>query len=71
MNAYAAKRNKTWEIVDLPKDKKTGGCKWVFTIKGKADGGKERNKAGLAAKRFTQTYEIDYQETFSLVAKIN
>ena len=23
----------TWEVVDLPIDKKTVGCKWVFTVK--------------------------------------
>lgn len=30
-------RNKTWKIVNLPKGKKTVGCKWVFTLKCKAD----------------------------------
>ena len=26
-------KNETWDIVDLPKEKKPMGCKWVFTIK--------------------------------------
>ena len=43
----------------------------MFTIKSRADGSVERYKARLVAKDFTQTYGIDYQETFSLVAKIN
>ena len=67
----APRHNGTWEIVDLPKDKKTVGCKWVFTIKCNADGKVERYKTRLVAKGFTQTYGIDYLETFAPVAKIN
>lgn len=67
----ALKKNGTWEIVELPREKKIVGCKWVFTIKSKADGNVERYKARLVAKGFTQTYGIDYQETFAPVAKIN
>ncbi|RVW92973.1 Retrovirus-related Pol polyprotein from transposon RE1 [Vitis vinifera] len=63
--------NGTWEVVDLPREKKVVGCKWMFTIKSKADGSVERYKARLVAKGFTQTYGIDYQEIFAPVAKIN
>ena len=67
----ALRRSGTWEIIDLPGGKKIVGCKWVFTIKCKADGSIERYKVRLVAKGFTQTYGIDYQETFAPVVKIN
>lgn len=55
----------------MSKGHKTVGCKWVFTVKHKADGSIERYKAWLVAKGFTQTYGVDYQETFAPVAKMN
>ena len=67
----ALKKNDTWDFVDLPNGKRAVGCKWVFTIKHKADGSVERYKARLVAKGFTQTYGIDYKETFAPVAKMN
>ncbi|KZV39905.1 Cysteine-rich RLK (receptor-like protein kinase) 8 [Dorcoceras hygrometricum] len=57
--------------MSLPKDKTTVGCKWVFNVKLNADGSLERYKARLVARGFTQTYGIDYQETFAPVAKLN
>ena len=63
----ALENNKTWEIVERPKEKNIVDCKWIFTLKYKADGSLERHKARLVA----QTYGVDYQETFAPVAKMN
>ncbi|RVW51913.1 Retrovirus-related Pol polyprotein from transposon TNT 1-94 [Vitis vinifera] len=58
-------KNKTWEIVEIV------DCKWIFTLKYKADGSLERHKVRLVPKGYTQTYGVDYQETFAPVAKMN
>ncbi|TYK05539.1 Beta-galactosidase [Cucumis melo var. makuwa] len=67
----ALEKNNTWEICTLPEGHKPVGCKWVFTLKYKADGVLDRHKARLVAKRFTQTYDVDYSEIFFPVAKLN
>lgn len=67
----ALAKNNTWEITTLPKGKKPVGCKWIFTIKYNADGSINRYKARLVAKGFTQSYGVDYEETFAPVAKLN
>ena len=70
----ALKKNNTWEIVELLRDKRTVGCKWVFMVKYQIDGSIDRYKARrarLVAKRFTQTYKIDYRKTFAPIAKVN
>ncbi|CAL5338710.1 unnamed protein product [Camellia sinensis] len=67
----ALETNGTWEVMKLPRGKRPVGCKWVFTIKYRANGTVERNKARLVAKGFTQIYGIDYTETFAPVAKLN
>ena len=67
----ALERNETWEIVERPKDKKVVGCRWIYTVKYKSDGTLDLYKTRLVAKGYTQTYGIDYEETFALVAKMN
>ncbi|KAE8723356.1 MORC family CW-type zinc finger protein 3 isoform 2 [Hibiscus syriacus] len=67
----ALKKNDTWDLTPLPEGKRSVGSKWVFTIKYHADGSVERYKARLVARGFTQTYGLDYEETFAPVAKLN
>lgn len=47
-------------MVELSREKYPVGCKWVFTVKYKANGSIEKYKARLVAEGYTQTYEVDY-----------
>ena len=57
--------------MSLPPGKKAVGCKWVFTVKQSPEGKVERYKARLVVKGYSQTYGIDYDETFAPVAKMS
>ncbi|KAM2157970.1 hypothetical protein ACFX1X_041960 [Malus domestica] len=66
----ALQQNQTWDIVPKPRDVKPISCKWVYKIKRCPDGSIERYKARLVARGFSQQYGLDYDETFSPVAKL-
>ncbi|GJS75757.1 retrotransposon protein, putative, ty1-copia subclass [Tanacetum coccineum] len=62
--------NQVWCLVDLPSNCKTIESKWLFKKKTDMDGIVHTYKARLVAKGYTQTYRVDYEETFSPVADI-
>ncbi|GKA01004.1 retrotransposon protein, putative, ty1-copia subclass [Tanacetum coccineum] len=64
------KDNQVWCLIDLPLDAKTIGSKWLFKKKTNIDGNVHTYKSCLVAKGYTQTYRIDYEETFSPIADI-
>lgn len=63
--------NETWELVKLPKGRKALKNKWVYKIKTNPDGTIKRYKARLVIKGFSQTPGVDYDKTFSPVARLS
>nr|GEZ29198.1 putative retrotransposon Ty1-copia subclass protein [Tanacetum cinerariifolium] len=61
------KDNKVWDLVDLLPNGKIVGSKLLFKKKIDMDGAVHTFKARIVAKGFTQTYGVDYKETFSPV----
>ena len=61
--------NGTWDLVDLPENKKLIGSKWVFKIKHDSNGQVDRFKARLVAQGFSQKHGIDYNDVFAPVAR--
>ncbi|GKE74631.1 retrotransposon protein, putative, ty1-copia subclass [Tanacetum coccineum] len=70
MEMQSMKDNKVWDLVDLPPSGKNVGSKWLFKKKADMDGAVHTFKAHLVANGFTQTYGVDYEETFSPVVDI-
>ncbi|KAK9120307.1 hypothetical protein Syun_017924 [Stephania yunnanensis] len=66
----ALHKNQTWELVPKPENCKPITCKWVYRLKKKSDGTVDKCKARLVARGFSQSYGLDYEETFSPVAKM-
>jgi hypothetical protein len=62
-------QNKTWELVDPPKDRRILSGKWVFKLKRGPHGEVIRYKSRWVVRGFTQEEGIDYDETFASVVK--
>ena len=58
-----------WDLVPKLENKSVVSSKWIYKIKHAADGNIEKYKARFVARGFSQKEGINYEETFSLVAR--
>ena len=59
-----------WTLVETLLDKSIIGTKQIFRNKLDENGIVVRNKARLVAQGYNQEEDIDYEETFALVARL-
>nr|GEV75007.1 retrovirus-related Pol polyprotein from transposon TNT 1-94 [Tanacetum cinerariifolium] len=63
-------RNKVWTLVPLPYGKIAIGSKWVFKNKKYEHGTTTKNKTRLVTQGYSQEEGIEYDETFTPVARM-
>ena len=62
-------KNDVWEVVPRPDGKSVVTSKCLFKIKHREDGSVEKHKARFVTRGFSQNEGIDYDETFTSVAR--
>jgi hypothetical protein len=62
-------KNDVWDVVPGPKDKSVVNSKWIYKTKHVVHGSIENYKARFVPQGFSQNEGIDYEETFSHIAR--
>ena len=61
--------NSVWDVVPRPKNKSVVSSSWLYKVKQVADGSVDKSKARFLARGFSQVEQIEYDETFSPIAR--
>jgi len=61
--------NETWDLVDLPLNRRALRGRWVYRYKRNSNGSIIKHKARWVVKGFEQRYGVDYNETYASVVK--
>ena len=64
------KKNEVCDLVPRPEGTNVIGTKWVYKNKSDEQGIVTKNKARIVAQGYTQIKGVDFDETFSLVARL-
>ena len=62
-------KNDVWDVVPILEGKSVVTSKWIYKIKHVADSSIEKYKVRFVARGFSQKEGIEYEETFSPVAR--
>ena len=63
-------RNDVWELSPRPQNFHVIGTKWIFKNKIDENGEIIQNKSRLVAQGYTQVEEVDFDESFAPVARL-
>lgn len=63
-------KNQTWELVDKLNHKFVIRVKWIFKTKLNLDGPINNLKVRLVVKGYTQSFGLDFRDTFAPVARM-
>ena len=64
------RENHTWDLVELPENRRALPCRWVFRLKQTTVSSSQNYKSCIVAKGFRQEYGVDFGEVFSAVVKM-
>jgi hypothetical protein len=71
MKMDSIEENGTWSLIDLPPGRKSIRVKWVFKVKRNEHGAVSKHKACLVVKGYAQRHDIDYNEVFAPVTRLD
>ena len=67
----AIEKNKTWTLTNLPSEHKSIDLKCVFKLKNNSEGNVIKHKARFVGKGYVQRKQVDFEEVFVPMARLD